>query len=89
MITAQEARKLTDKLDISEYISYIEALIIQASEKGETTITLTQYPYCNIGAISQDRRMEKVQNTLVANGYRVEYIAPYDQRETANVRISW
>lgn len=89
MITAQEARKLSDKLDISEYISYIDALIVQASEKGETNITLTQYPYCKIGSSGQDRRMEKVQNTLVANGYIVEHTPPFDQRDTANVRISW
>ncbi|AJT60566.1 hypothetical protein AVU36_gp81 [Escherichia phage CAjan] len=89
MITAQEARELSDKLDISEDIEFISDSIRVAATKGYNKVSLvTKY-----GAVgnpdTQDPTTMKIAKWLSDSGFTVLYYPSMDQRDNERTEVAW
>lgn len=89
MITAAEAKKNAEGLDISEFTAYLSVEISRASVRGQRSITIYQAPYNSIGSNHASPAMVKVGEALLANGFKVFYITSTDQRDPDGVKIEW
>lgn len=89
MITAQEARELSDKLDISEDIEFISESIRAAATRGYNKVTLaTKYgPVGNPD--TQDPVFIKIAKWLANSGFSVLYSPSMDQRDNDRTEVVW
>lgn len=89
MITAQQARKNSENLDITEYIYDLDKWITKASLEGRDCIKLFQKPYSEIGSPNARPVMRKVTEQLVSFGYKIKYNQPLSRMDTESVEILW
>lgn len=89
MITAKEARKNSESINIDEYITYLDRKITEASRMGRDHITITNQPYCHIGSGSAGPAMKRVQEQLTIAGFVIEHKPALHQLDNAVVKISW
>ena len=89
MITASEAKLLTEELDISEHTAFISVKIRDAAKAGLSSIDFMQEPYKSMAAKFTSEAMPRTVLALHQNGFRVEYIESSDQRDPSFTRVSW
>lgn len=89
MITANEARKLTDALDISQHTAFLSVEIHNAAKQGLSWIEFYKQPYQTMAATHADEAMRRTTLALQNHGFKVEYIQSTDQREPSCTRVSW
>ena len=89
MITAQEARELSDKLDISEDIEFISNSIRVAATKGYNKVSLVT-KYGSVGnPDTQDPTTMKITEWLADSGFTVVYYPSIDQRDNERTEVAW
>ncbi|ANY29782.1 hypothetical protein [Escherichia phage Greed] len=89
MITAQEARELSDKLDISEDIEFISNSIRVAATKGYNKVSLVT-KYGSVGnPDTQDPTTMKIAKWLADSGFKVLYYPSMDQRDNERTEVAW
>lgn len=89
MITAQEARELSDKLDISEDIEFISVSIRVAATNGYNKLTLAT-KYGSVGnPDTQDPTTMKIAKWLADSGFTVLYYPSMDQRDNERTEVAW
>lgn len=89
MITASEAKLLSEELDISMHTAFISVKIRDAAKSGLTSIDFMEEPYKSMAAKFTSEEMRRTALALHQNGFKVEYIESSDQRDPSFTRVSW
>ncbi|UPT52948.1 hypothetical protein [Hafnia phage yong3] len=89
MITAKEASKLADSLDISSHVVVISKGIETAAKQGLRELVLQYAPYNSMGAEYASESLKRLRAELISNGYKVEHIPAQSQMDDSTTRITW
>lgn len=89
MITAQEAIKLAEELDISSYVESVSQSVEAAAKQGLRELILQNSPYNSMGSDYAPEAMKRLRRELLNHGYNVEHIPAETQMDIAETRITW